>query len=150
MFNSNSDGGGKTEASRRNFLRGLGALPLAAFAGEGSRPGWQAARVADKARSNPVETPARRKKLVAIQIGARSFVDEGVDKCLDTLEEKARVNVLMSTVFTYGRGLAGRQVPGRPAEPQPPAIRPAPGPRARRLPRRARRLPAARASVAAS
>ena len=54
------------------------------------------------------------KKLVAIQIGARSFVDEGVDKCLDTLEEKCAVNVLMPAVFTYGRGLAGRQIPGLP------------------------------------
>jgi hypothetical protein len=53
-------------------------------------------------------------KFVAIQIGARSFVDEGVDKCLDTLQEKASVNVLMPTVFTYGRGLSGRQIPGLP------------------------------------
>jgi hypothetical protein len=53
-------------------------------------------------------------RFVAIQIGARSFVDEGVDKCLDTLQEKASVNVLMPTVFTYGRGLSGRQIPGLP------------------------------------
>jgi hypothetical protein len=54
------------------------------------------------------------KKFVAIQVGARSFVDEGVDKCLDTLQEKGGVNVLMPAVFTYGRGLAGRQIPGLP------------------------------------
>ena len=53
-------------------------------------------------------------RFIAIQIGARSFVDEGVDKCLDTLQEKASVNVLMPTVFTYGRGLSGRQIPGLP------------------------------------
>jgi hypothetical protein len=41
-------------------------------------------------------------------------VDEGVAKCLDTLQEKGGVNVLMPTVFTYGRGLSGRQVPGQP------------------------------------
>jgi hypothetical protein len=58
--------------------------------------------------------PATNKKFVAIQIGARSFVDEGVDKCLDTLQEKGGVNTLLSTVFTYGRGLAGRQIPGQP------------------------------------
>jgi hypothetical protein len=55
-----------------------------------------------------------KQRFVAIQIGARSFVDEGVDKCLDTLQEKASVNVLMPTVFTYGRGLSGRQIPGLP------------------------------------
>ena len=55
-----------------------------------------------------------KKKFVAIQVGARSFVDEGVDKCLDTLQEKGGVNVLMPAVFTYGRGLAGRQIPGLP------------------------------------
>jgi len=53
-------------------------------------------------------------RFVALQIGARSFVDEGVEKCLDTIQDKAGVNVLMPTVFTYGRGLAGRQVPGQP------------------------------------
>src|SRR5215831_13364101 len=113
MFNSHE--GNKTEASRRNFLKGLSALPLATFVGNGSLVGWQAApRAANLAQANPAQTPAKGKKFVAIQIGARSFVDEGVDKCLDTLQEKGRVNVLMSTVFTYGRGLAGRQVPGRP------------------------------------
>jgi len=55
-----------------------------------------------------------KKKFVAIQIGGRSFVDEGVDKCLDTLQDKGGVNVLMPTVFTYGTGLAGRQVHGEP------------------------------------
>jgi hypothetical protein len=57
---------------------------------------------------------AAKQRFIAIQIGARSFVDEGVDKCLDTLQEKASVNVLMPTVFTYGRGLSGRQIPGLP------------------------------------
>jgi hypothetical protein len=41
-------------------------------------------------------------------------VDEGVEKVLDDLQEKAGVNVLMPAVFTYGRGLAGRQTPGQP------------------------------------
>jgi hypothetical protein len=83
---------------RRDFLKGLTVMPAAAMAmqraaatkgGEGKKP-------------------------VGIQIGARSFVDEGVDRCLDTLQEKGAVNWLLPTVFTYGRGLAGRQVPGRP------------------------------------
>lgn len=113
MFKSHEEN--KKESSRRSFLKGVGALPLAALAGEGTLMAWQgAARAAGAAQSPPAQSPAKGKRFVAIQIGARSFVDEGVDKCLDTLQEKGRVNVLMSTVFTYGRGLAGRQVPGRP------------------------------------
>ena len=41
-------------------------------------------------------------------------MDEGVDKVLDVLQKKGGVNVLMPAVFTYGRGLAGRQIPGQP------------------------------------
>src|SRR5262245_51235276 len=106
-----------SEKSRRTFLRGIGAIPLMAFTAGRSLATTSAAfsspssvaQSADKAAP-----PSDKKKFVAIQIGARSFVDEGVDKCLDTLQEKAAVNVLMPTVFTYGRGLAGRQVPGYP------------------------------------
>lgn len=47
-----------------------------------------------------------------IQVGAVSFVDEGVDKVLDILQERGSINTLFLTVFTYGRGLAGRQIPG--------------------------------------
>ena len=58
--------------------------------------------------------PTKGSKFVAIQIGGRSFVDEGVDACLDTLQNTGGVNVVMATVFTYGSGLAGRQVHGEP------------------------------------
>ncbi|HTE25569.1 hypothetical protein [Flavitalea sp.] len=47
-----------------------------------------------------------------IQIGAVSFVDEGVDQVLDIVQKRGGVNTLFLTVFTYGRGLAGRQLPG--------------------------------------
>jgi hypothetical protein len=43
-----------------------------------------------------------------------SFVDEGVDKVLDRFQEDAYVNTLFVATFTYGRGIAGRQVPGQP------------------------------------
>ncbi|MBC7568768.1 MAG: hypothetical protein H7319_03410 [Spirosoma sp.] len=49
-----------------------------------------------------------------IQIGAVSFVDEGVEKVLDIVQERGAVNTLFLTVFTYGRGLSGRQLPGEP------------------------------------
>ncbi len=57
---------------------------------------------------------ANDKKMIGIQIGAVSFVDEGVEKVLDILQERACVNALFLAVFSYGRGIAGRQVPGQP------------------------------------
>ncbi len=53
-------------------------------------------------------------KMVGIQIGAVSFVDEGTERVLDILQEHAGVNTLFLAVFTYGRGIAGRQIPGYP------------------------------------
>jgi len=58
--------------------------------------------------------PAQAQKTVGIQIGAVSFADEGVNQVLDILQEKASVNTLFIAAFTYGRGIAGRQVPGQP------------------------------------
>lgn len=49
-----------------------------------------------------------------IQVGAVSFVDEGVENVLEILQNRAAVNTLFVTTFTYGRGLAGRQIPGHP------------------------------------
>src|SRR5690625_844990 len=49
-----------------------------------------------------------------IQIGAVSFVDEGVEEVLDILEDYGAINTLFLTTFTYGRGLSGRQIPGQP------------------------------------
>jgi hypothetical protein len=53
-------------------------------------------------------------KVIALQLGARAFVDEGIDKVLDTIQEKAAVNVIMPAVYTYGEGMAGRQMRGQP------------------------------------
>lgn len=99
-------------SSRRSFLRGLAATPVAALASEESLLG-QAIKTPGRDTAQ-TSSNTKSKKFVAMQIGARSFVDEGVDKCLDTLQEKGGVNVLMATVFTYGTGLAGRQVHGEP------------------------------------
>src|SRR5713101_2638114 len=60
------------------------------------------------------QTPAKSSKMVGIQVGAVSFVDEGVEKVLDVFQERASINTLFVAVFTYGRGIAGRQVPGQP------------------------------------
>jgi hypothetical protein len=100
------------ESSRRGFLKNASLASAMLLSGRASA--LTPVQANPKAESPAPESPHQQKPFIAIQIGARSFVDEGVDKCLDTLQEKAKVNVLMPTVFTYGRGLAGRQIPGLP------------------------------------
>lgn len=51
---------------------------------------------------------------VGIQIGAISFVDEGVDEVLDLLQEKAGVNALLISALSWSRGNAGRALFGFP------------------------------------
>jgi hypothetical protein len=53
-------------------------------------------------------------RMIGIQIGAVSFLDEGVEQVLDILQSKGAVNTLFVATFTYGRGIAGRQIPGQP------------------------------------
>ena len=53
-------------------------------------------------------------KMIGIQVGAVSFLDEGTDQVLDILQERGEVNTLFLAAFTYGRGIAGRQVEGQP------------------------------------
>jgi hypothetical protein len=55
-----------------------------------------------------------QEKMIGLQIGAVSFVDEGVEPVLEILQAKGAVNTIFLTTFTYGRGLAGRQIPGQP------------------------------------
>src|ERR1035437_2142037 len=57
---------------------------------------------------------ASSSKMIGIQVGAVSFVDEGTEKVLEVLQERACVNTLFLAVLTYGRGIAGRQIPGQP------------------------------------
>ncbi len=57
-----------------------------------------------------VGAPAQR--MIGIQVGAVSFVDEGTEKVLDNFQEMADVNTLFLATFTYGRGIAGRQIRG--------------------------------------
>src|SRR5208283_4434068 len=85
----------RSDVNRREFLK------IAAGAG------------AALAMPAPGHTSASS-KMIGIQVGAVSFVDEGTEKVLDVLQERASVNTLFLAVFTYGRGIAGRQVPGQP------------------------------------
>lgn len=47
-------------------------------------------------------------KVIGIQIGTESFVDEGIEQVLDILQEKGAINTLYISVFTYDRGIHGR------------------------------------------
>lgn len=103
----------RDDPSRRDFLKDLTTLPLLAMLQARLSPAGPVSAFSTRTATAPAVGQGDR-KFVAIQIGGRSFVDEGVEKVLDVLHEKAGVNVLMPAVFTYGRGLAGRQVPGQP------------------------------------
>ncbi|HEX4213382.1 MAG TPA: hypothetical protein VIA06_08675 [Candidatus Dormibacteraeota bacterium] len=52
--------------------------------------------------------------VVAIQVGAVSFVDEGVEPVLDVFQERAGVNALFLATPTWTRGTGGRQLPRHP------------------------------------
>src|SRR5438046_6930889 len=58
--------------------------------------------------------PQKPARMIGIQVGAVSFFDEGVEQVLDIFQERGAVNTIFLTTFTYGRGLAGRQIPGQP------------------------------------
>ena len=89
--------------SRRKFLEDAAALAALTAAGP----------VAGVASLHAAPPPAPR-KTIGIQVGSVSFVDEGAGQVLDLLQERAGADTLFLTTFTFGRGLAGRQIPGRP------------------------------------
>src|SRR5665213_2569616 len=82
---------------RRTFIQSASAAALAT------------AVPASHAAAAPVTS-----KMVGLQVGAVSFVDEGVEKALDEFQQDAAINTLFVATFTYGRGIAGRQIPGQP------------------------------------
>jgi hypothetical protein len=91
------------EMPRRTFLQAGAYAAAAASAG-----GLAVPSVLRAAESSG------RPKTNGIQIGAVSFVDEGTDKVLDILQDRGAIDTIYLTTFTYGRGLAGRQIPGHP------------------------------------
>src|SRR6266404_4469413 len=100
----NADAQGHS-VSRRDFLKTTAAASIAATL-EGAALAAEPAAEAKSVKPAP--------KMIGIQVGAVSFVDEGVEQVLDILESRGAVNTIFLTTFTYGRGLAGRQVPGQP------------------------------------
>jgi hypothetical protein len=91
--------------SRREFLKDNAAL--AALTAAGPAAGLASLHASDS------EQPQLR-KMIGIQVGSVSFVDEGIGQVLDLLQERGAIDALFLTTFTYGRGLAGRQIPGHP------------------------------------
>jgi hypothetical protein len=87
---------------RREFLKDTAALAVGCAAAPWAGAGACGAPVGDASKS------------IGIQVGAVSFVDEGVGQLLDLLQERGQVNTIFLATFTYGRGIAGRQVPGQP------------------------------------
>jgi hypothetical protein len=51
--------------------------------------------------------------LMSIQVGARSFADEGVPQVLDVLQERAGVNAIHFAAFTYTRCRGACRCPRR-------------------------------------
>ncbi len=105
-----SDEDSMNSVDRRDFLK------TAAIAAAGSLSAGTSlhAQAEKKPMPNPSTAQSDSRKMVGIQVGAVSFVDEGVDPVLDIFQEKGAVNALFLATFTYGRGIAGRQVPGQP------------------------------------
>jgi hypothetical protein len=111
------------EASRRGFLKTFAGASIAAV---GGRAGIGLAANSTNAQAqttSPIKEQVQKesgapswseKKVMAIQIPAVSFSDEGVDSVLDTVQKRAGVNTLLIATFSYGRGIEGRQIPGYP------------------------------------
>src|SRR5262245_27177533 len=90
-----------TNISRRHFLKQGSRLSVFSMAGS---------LLPFVLRGAERSTTSR---CIGIQVGAVSFVDEGTDKVLAILQERGAVDTVYLTTFTYGRGLAGRQIPGQ-------------------------------------
>ncbi|RPI20860.1 MAG: hypothetical protein EHM61_26135 [Acidobacteria bacterium] len=76
-------------------------------------------QAAAAAGANPVlrriaSTDDRVRKMIGIQLGAISFLDEGVEQVLDIVQERASANALFLATFSFSNGTAGRQLPGHP------------------------------------
>jgi len=90
------------QLTRREFLNQT-AASVAAATVLGSALGSSSAHAVESSE-----------KVIGIQVGSISFVDEGIEQALDLLKQRGAVNTVFLTTFTYGRGLGGRQIPGQP------------------------------------
>jgi hypothetical protein len=92
--------------TRRDFLYGAANVAALAAAGRLAAAG---STVQTRKTGNPAATADRpSSKMIAIQIGAVSFVDEGIEECLDILQQRGAVNTIIPAVFSFSGGTAGR------------------------------------------
>src|SRR4051812_14128933 len=100
---------------RRAFVRLCSAC--AAFLGQGA---VRQARSAPQAVRNAVR---HRKNVVAIQMKPYAWVDEGIDRALDNLQQKGAVNTVWAYTYDYSEARMTRDgniplpdhgVPGKP------------------------------------
>src|SRR5215472_15290410 len=71
-----------SESPRRQFLKTLAASPLLPSA------------------ASPQQPPART-IFNAIQVGPHTMLDEGIERCLDLIQETAAINAVMIYSHTY-------------------------------------------------
>jgi hypothetical protein len=89
--------------SRRTFIKN--SATLAAIAAAGPIINMQQVFAAKMAAKDMIN---------ALQVGANSFVEEGVDNVLDILQKRGSINTVFLNTFTYGTGLASRMITGNP------------------------------------
>ena len=102
--------------NRRKFLAGAGSA-VAVLKSSLAQPlgGLHTLpHAAGAAAQTSANTSTPQKPVIGIQIDAISFLDEGTEKVLDILQEKAAVNALFMGAFSYGTGITGRQIQGHP------------------------------------
>lgn len=91
---------------RRKFLAitatGAAGITAGLLPTEGAAPG-------EPGKATPI-----KHQTIGIQIGSISFLDEGTEKVLDILQKQGGINTLFIATFTYGNGIAGRQLQGHP------------------------------------
>jgi hypothetical protein len=85
---------------RREFIKSGTSLAAAAVLGVGTNP-----LLSHSLRET------KPSQLIGIQIGAPSFVDEGVEGCLDTIQKLSNANTLFAMTYSYKDGLSGRPWP---------------------------------------
>ncbi|MGD0156945.1 MAG: hypothetical protein ABSB50_12675 [Terracidiphilus sp.] len=92
------------EVTRRRFVQLLAALSTA-----GSLP--QRARASAAHASLPAAKTVSRKNLVATQVKAYAWQDEGIDALLDNLQEKGNVNTAFAFTFNSEATDASGKIP---------------------------------------
>ena len=102
-----------SDLSRREFAKLLAATSLAAGLSRPAQANPESTEAtSQQARTESTQTGINR--MIGIQVGAVSFVDEGIAPVLDRFQHEVGINTLFLATYSYGRGIAGRQVPGQP------------------------------------